>query len=61
MGGGGEGVEGGGCGLWLGGISEGFWLQAIVLFDHSISLDDSLFIYIFLEESRILLGIVIEG
>ena len=54
-------MEGGGCGLWLGGISEGFWLQAIVLFDSSILLDDSLFIYIFLEESRILSGTVIEG
>ena len=54
-------MEGGGCGLWLGRITKGFWLLAIVFVDSSISFDDSLFIYIFLEESRILLGTVIEG
>ena len=54
-------MEGGGCGLWLGRVTEGFWLLAIVFIGSSISFDDSLFIYIFLEESRILSGTVIEG
>ena len=54
-------MEGRGCGLWFGRVTEGFWLLAIVFVGGSISFDDSLFIYIFLEESRILLGTVIEG
>ena len=45
-GGGGEGVEGGGCGLWLGRVTEGFWLLAIVFVGCSISFNDSLFMYI---------------